>query len=249
MFSPVRPTRGKTSLLASAANNGKRIYNLDFDYEKTQGVVERMTDEGKSNFINIPMYAEYDEKNKQPKGMTAFDKCKEVLDDLKSDRILDDKDTILCIDSLTNFANSVNISTLKFTSGGEPDTRRTVMLAWDIATYFLGKVMTYTSNCGLVMMGHTKEIEIEGRPTETGLDFLSKNYSLQIPRFAGMSAIFHVEKTPKKDGPPQVKVMTQMSNKLKYIKCPYSDIPAECDPDNFLINIINRHETGVWKEL
>lgn len=226
-----------------------KVYNFDFDYEKTRGAIERMTDEGKSNFVNIPMYAEYDEKNKQPKGFTAFDKCKDVLDDLKSDGILEDPNTVIGFDSLTNFANSVNISTLKFTNSGEPDTRRTVMLAWDIATYFLGKLMTYTSNCKLVMTAHTKDIEIEGKPTKTGLDFLSKNYSLQIPRFAGMSAIYHVDKSPQKDGPPKVKIVTQMTNRLDYIKNPYSDIPAECDPNNFLMNLINRHDTGEWNEI
>lgn len=242
------PDCGKTSLLSSAANNGKKLYILDFDWEKNQGAKERMDKNGQSNFMSIPMYAEYDEKNKQAKGETAFDKCKFVLDDLKNEGVFDDPDTILVIDSLTNYANSVNLSTLKFTSSGEPDTRRTVMLAWDMATFFLGKVLTYTKNCGLVINAHTKEVEIEGKPTTTGLDFLSKNYSLQIPKFAGMSAIYHVEKTPQKDGPPKVKVITQMTNKYNYIKNPYPDLPPVCEPDNFLINLINRHETGVWEE-
>jgi len=240
---------GKTSCLASLCNNGYKVYCLDFDYENESGLINRLSEEGESNYIGIPMYAEYNEKNKQSKGKSSYECCIQTLEELKDSGILDDPETVLVIDSLTNYATSVALFSEKLTGSGEKDLRRTIMDSWQLAVFFLAKIFTYTKNCKLVILAHLREVEIEGKPTRIALNFLSKNYSLEISKFAGMQAIYMIEKTPQKPSGCSVKIITEMSNKYQFIKNPYSDIPVECEPDNFLINLINRHETGKWQEL
>ena len=245
------PHSGKTSSLACLPNAGYKMYYLDFDGENTAGVEDFLTPEGSENFITCALYGDYNDKNKADKKMTAYDKCRNALRELKDEGALEDPNTFLVVDSLTNLGHSIMAKEERQTGSGEPDKRRTVMEAWHEAYDFLGRLMHMTSNCNIIILCHTEIVDIEGRMPETGLTMISKNYSLQIKKFPSVSNIGFVERNISKTGESSVVVHTRPTIKFPFIKTSYvnpDDVPAEVPAEDFLLKIYNRHVNGKWGE-
>ena len=241
----------KTSQCCYLANAGYKVILIDMNGEHNGCFDDFLTESGAENLIVISLYPE----NLEAKGKKATDgslseQLDEVLDQLKDEGQLDDPDTFLVIDGITDWSR--DIFRLSFTTNkeGKEDSQSGYRIAQNEFQRQVTKVTAYTRNCSLVIIGHLTMQKMEGSAKEVPLiECITKNFADKLLSSAGISNLFVTEKTVSRDDVRTYNVIVKPTYKYEFVKNVLvndPDMPEIVESKDFLSRFVSAARNGKW---
>jgi len=250
------PGSGKSSAAAYIANNLKDdglVIFIDANGESLAGVEMLLEPQGEARFIHIPIYPDnLDTKGSKAKLGSTTDQIIDTLSELEEQGFLNSKNTHVFVDGITDICNDlVRINHMKSAKTGEHDALRTFNFSQADYFIFHSRLVKATRNCSLWMIGHLKEVQIDGGKVQYGMNAITKPFSVQILTSEGISNLFVYERRIDKNGNTDFVVLTKPTQKMPFIKntcATYEGVPAETDQKNFLAKFINCSRNKKWDD-